>query len=171
MFLNPFADHMVIIFYVAINFSVITALLLDSHEKGGLIDAIVITVIVIFNFVFGFVQGYKSEKALEALEEMVFPKGTPKSDDFWKEVDFCESVPDYLIQLGNGTKMSDWPSSEASFRASPPYLGARALCQFLYGARGRSPHRRTMSYLENPGVHRILWSFPGRLTYHNLPVG
>ena len=104
MFLNQFADPMVIILLVAIVISVITAFLPGSHE-GGLIDAIVITAIVIFNAVFGFVQEYKSEQALEALKEMAAPKATVKRNGLWEEIDSRELVPGDLIQLESGAKI------------------------------------------------------------------
>jgi Ca2+-transporting ATPase len=105
MFLNQFADPMVIILLVAIVISVITAFLPGSHEEGGLIDAIVITAIVIFNAVFGFVQEYKSEQALEALKEMAAPKATVKRNGLWEEIDSRELVPGDLIQLESGAKI------------------------------------------------------------------
>jgi Ca2+-transporting ATPase len=96
---------MVIILLVAIVISVITAFLPGSHEEGGLIDAIVITAIVIFNAVFGFVQEYKSEQALEALKEMAAPKATVKRNGLWEEIDSRELVPGDLIQLESGAKI------------------------------------------------------------------
>jgi Ca2+-transporting ATPase len=73
MFLEPFADPMVMILLVAIAISLFTSLYPgfgSEHEGSGLVDAIVISAIVIFDAVLGFVQEYKSEKALEALKQM-----------------------------------------------------------------------------------------------------
>lgn len=63
MFLEQFADPMVTILLVAIAISLFTSLypgLGSEHEGSGLVDAIVISAIVIFDAVFGFVQEYKS---------------------------------------------------------------------------------------------------------------
>ncbi len=102
MFLNQFMDPMVIILLIAIIISLATSMLPGSHEEGGLIDAIVITAIVIFNSIFGFVQEYKSEKALEALKEMAAPKATVMRDGRWCVMESREIVPGDVVSLESG---------------------------------------------------------------------
>jgi Ca2+-transporting ATPase len=67
IFLSQFGNVMVIILIIA---TIISALLEEY------IDAFVIFIIVILNSVFGFVQEYKAEKALKALQAMAAPQAT-----------------------------------------------------------------------------------------------
>ncbi len=102
MFINQFLDPMVIILIIAILISIITAMIPGSHEEGGFIDAIVITAIVIFNAIFGFVQEYKSEQALEALKQMAAPRAKVMRDGLWREIEARELVPGDIIALEAG---------------------------------------------------------------------
>ncbi|MHA2425268.1 MAG: cation-translocating P-type ATPase, partial [Candidatus Thorarchaeota archaeon] len=105
MFINQFLDPMVIILIIAIFISLATAVIPGSHEEGGFIDAIIITAIVIFNAIFGFVQEYKSEQALEALKEMAAPRAKVMRDGLWDVIDAKELVPGDLIALEAGDKV------------------------------------------------------------------
>ncbi|TFG30972.1 cation-translocating P-type ATPase [Candidatus Thorarchaeota archaeon] len=98
MFLQQFRDPMVIILIIAIGISLVTEIL----EGEGLIDAIVIFSIVIFNAIFGFVQEYKSEQALEALKQMAAPKARVMRDGLWKITESRNIVPGDLIGLDSG---------------------------------------------------------------------
>ncbi len=102
MFINQFMDPMVIILLIAIVISVLTSFIPGSHEEGGLIDAIVITAIVIFNAIFGFVQEYKSEQALEALKQMAAPTARVMRDRYWIDIESRDLVPGDLINLESG---------------------------------------------------------------------
>ncbi|MFX1260558.1 MAG: cation-translocating P-type ATPase [Promethearchaeota archaeon] len=105
MFLRQFTDPMVLILIVAIAISIITGLF--SHEgESGFIDAIVIGAIVVFNAVFGFVQEYRSEKALDALKEMAAPRARVKRDGLWKEIDSRYVVPGDLLGFETGDKVA-----------------------------------------------------------------
>ncbi len=105
MFFNQFTDPMVIILMIAIVISVITSMMPGEHEGTGMIDAIVITAIVIFNAIFGFVQEFKSEQALEALKEMAAPKATVMRDGLWKTIESRDIVPGDLVTLEAGDKI------------------------------------------------------------------
>jgi Ca2+-transporting ATPase len=102
MFLQQFMDPMVMILIVAILISLFTSLSGLGEEEGGVVDAIVISAIVIFNAVFGFVQEYKSEKALESLKEMAAPKARVKRDGKWTIIESRNIVPGDLIGLEPG---------------------------------------------------------------------
>ena len=106
MFLRQFTDPMVLILLVAIAISVFTSVF--SHENGGehgFIDAIVISAIVIFNAVFGFIQEYRSEKALEALKEMAAPRAKVVREGAWREIDSRNVVPGDIIGLEPGDRV------------------------------------------------------------------
>ncbi|MDH4214336.1 MAG: cation-translocating P-type ATPase [Candidatus Thorarchaeota archaeon] len=101
MFIQQFMDPMVMILMIAILISLFTSIL-GVEEESGIIDAIVISAIVIFNAVFGFVQEYKSEQALEALKQMAAPKARVKRDGLWTIIDSRDIVPGDLIGLESG---------------------------------------------------------------------
>ena len=65
-----------------------------------------ILAIVIFNAIFGFVQEYKSEQALEALKQMAAPKARVMRDGLWKIVESRNIVPGDLIGLESGDLVS-----------------------------------------------------------------
>jgi Ca2+-transporting ATPase len=105
MFLEQFTDPMVLILLAAIVISLFAAFysgLGSEHEGESFIDAIVIAAIVIFNAIFGFIQEYRSEKALEALKQMAAPRARVKRDGLWTEIDSRELVPGDLIGLETG---------------------------------------------------------------------
>ncbi len=103
MFLRQFTDPMVIILLVAIVISLFTSIVGEGGH--GFIDAIVISAIVIFNSVFGFVQEYKSEQALEALKEMAAPRALVMRDGLWIEIDSKELVPGDVVALESGARI------------------------------------------------------------------
>ncbi|MGD2072689.1 MAG: HAD-IC family P-type ATPase, partial [Candidatus Thorarchaeota archaeon] len=105
MFLSQFTDPMVIILLVAIVISLVTSAI-DPHEGSGVIDAIVIAAIVVFNAVFGFVQEYKSEQALEALKEMAAPTARVKRDGRWVDVDSRDVVPGDILGFEPGDRVA-----------------------------------------------------------------
>jgi Ca2+-transporting ATPase len=106
MFLEQFTDPMVIILLFAIVISVVASFLPGSHEESGIIDAIVIGVIVIFNAILGFVQEFKSEQALEALKEMAAPKARVMRDGLWTDIESKHLVPGDLISLEAGDRVA-----------------------------------------------------------------
>lgn len=106
MFLSQFTDPMVIILLIAIVISLVTSYMPSSHDESGVVDAIVITAIVIFNAVFGFVQEYKSEKALEALKQMAAPRARVMRDGLWKDIESKDIVPGDILGLESGDLVS-----------------------------------------------------------------
>ena len=107
MFLSQFKDPMVIILLIAIALSLFAAMVPGSEHSGsGFIDAAVISAIVLFNSIFGFVQEYKSEQALEALKEMAAPKARVMRDGLWTIIDSRNVVPGDLLGFEPGDRIA-----------------------------------------------------------------
>jgi Ca2+-transporting ATPase len=108
MFLRQFADLMVIILIIA---AMISASIGIYHmiEDGGIsdeiFDAIVIMIIVILNAVFGFVQEYKAEQAIQALKAMAAPTARAFRDGEAIQVPARELVPGDVIALATGDRI------------------------------------------------------------------
>jgi P-type Ca2+ transporter type 2C len=80
------------------------ATLLSAFLGHG-IEAIAITVIVLFAVGLGFVQEYRAERAIEALREMAAPTATVIRDGRERHVPASELVPGDLIVLSTGDKI------------------------------------------------------------------
>ena len=106
MFLQQFKDPMVIILIIAIGISLVTAFLDPAHGESGIIDAIVIFAIVLFNSIFGFVQEYKSEQALEALKDMAAPKARVMRDGLWTVIESRNVVPGDVMGFEAGDRVA-----------------------------------------------------------------
>jgi len=96
MFLNQFKDVLIIILLIAT---------LVSLALGEILDATVIFAIVIACAVLGFVQEYRSEKALEALRELAAPRARVLRDSKIVEIPAREVVPGDIIVLETGDRV------------------------------------------------------------------
>ena len=76
-----------------------------SAFLGHGVEAIAITVIVLFAVVLGFVQEYRAERAIEALREMAAPAATVVRAGRERRVPARELVPGDLILLATGDKV------------------------------------------------------------------
>src|SRR5918997_6346670 len=76
-----------------------------SAFLGHGVEAIAITVIVLFAVVLGFVQEYRAERAIEALREMAAPAATAIRDGRERRVPARELVPGDVILLSTGDKV------------------------------------------------------------------
>src|SRR5687767_14010223 len=76
-----------------------------SDFLGHGVEAIAITVIVLFAVILGFVQEYRAERALEALREMAAPVATVIREGRERRVRARELVPGDLILLATGDKV------------------------------------------------------------------
>jgi Ca2+-transporting ATPase len=81
---------------------VLIAAAIISGVVGELIDAIAIIVIVVLNAVFGFIQEYRAEKALEALKKMFKVMVKVRRDGQVRTVDAEELVPGDVVLLEAG---------------------------------------------------------------------
>src|SRR5262245_21207434 len=76
-----------------------------SAFLGHGVEAIAITVIVLFAVVLGFVQEYRAERAIEALRQMAAPEATVIREGRERSVPARELVPGDLILLATGDKV------------------------------------------------------------------
>ena len=93
MFLYQFKDFMILVLIVA---SIISGFL------GDVTDTIVIIAIVIINAIVGFVQEYRAEKALEALQKMALTHALVIRDNYPTSVSSINLVPGDIILLEAG---------------------------------------------------------------------
>ncbi|MEA1907675.1 MAG: cation-transporting P-type ATPase [Euryarchaeota archaeon] len=90
---SQFLDFMLILLIVAA---------IVSFLIGERLDGFVITGFVIFNAVLGFIQEYRAERALEALQSMITPQARVIRDGGEQMVDAAELVPGDLLLLAAG---------------------------------------------------------------------
>jgi len=84
---------------------ILLAALVISLLIGERLDAIVISTIVIINGIFGFVQEFKAEKAIEALKKLTALKAKVIRNGIETEIDSRELVPGDIILLETGSKV------------------------------------------------------------------
>ncbi|MBN2373773.1 cation-translocating P-type ATPase [bacterium] len=96
IFVRQFTSFIVIILLAAIVISLLI---------GERLDATVIAVILILNGIFGFIQEYKAEKAIEALRRLTALKAKVIRDRKEMEIDSRELVPGDIILLETGSKV------------------------------------------------------------------
>lgn len=97
LFLNQFNNFVVWILLGAVIISFVI------HE---VVDATVILVILVFNAIFGFIQEYKAEKAIEALKKMASLKANVIRDGKELQIETEHVVPGDILLLEEGTKVS-----------------------------------------------------------------
>ncbi len=103
IFFSQFLSLLVVILIVAASISAAIGFLNNSTEE--LIDASVIMLIVVLNAVFGFVQEFKAEKAIEALRALTAPQATVIRDGERRTVSSASIVPGDIILLEAGDKI------------------------------------------------------------------
>lgn len=96
MLLEQFTDILIIILLIA------TAL---SLAVGEIVDAIVIIAIVLATAILGFVEEFRSEKAVEALKKMTAPTATILRDGREVKAPTSQIVPGDVILLYTGDKV------------------------------------------------------------------
>ena len=71
---------------------------------GEVIDAVTILAIVVLNGILGFVQEWKAERAIEALQRMLSPHCTVVRDSIAQDLDAAALVPGdvVLLKIGGG---------------------------------------------------------------------
>ena len=96
LFLSQFKNFLVAILVVATVFSFLI---------GEVLDGAVILIIVILNAIFGFVQEFRAEKAIEALKKLTAPEAMVLRDGKKMKVLSGELVPGDIVFLEEGSKI------------------------------------------------------------------
>jgi Ca2+-transporting ATPase len=96
LFISQFNDFMIWVLFAAVAVSAI---------EGQVPEAIAITVILLLNGVLGFVQEYRAERALQALEEMSAPAATVIRDGRELDIPAVELVPGDVLLLESGDRV------------------------------------------------------------------
>lgn len=96
LFLNQFKNSFIILLLVA---AIVSGFL--NHA----IEAIAIGIIVFFTAIFGFVQEWRTERALEALQKMATPSALVLREGVEKEIPAQELVPGDIIILSTGDRV------------------------------------------------------------------
>jgi len=73
-----------------------------SVAIGHVVDAVLIAIILLANGVFGFVQEYRAEQSLVALQDLATPTVTVRRDGEERTIDVTELVPGDVVVLGQG---------------------------------------------------------------------
>ena len=76
-----------------------------SAFLGHGVEAVAITVILLFSVVLGFVQEYRAERAIEALRQMAAPTATALRDGEEREVPARDLVPGDVVVLRAGNRI------------------------------------------------------------------
>jgi len=96
IFLGQFKDIFVIMLLIAIGISVAINEIVDAATIGG---------IVFLNAIVGFVQEYRSEKAMEAMKKLTAPKARVLRDGTEKFIQSREVVPGDIVLLESGDRI------------------------------------------------------------------
>ena len=91
--IQQFSDFMIIVLVLA---AIVSGLIGDPE------DAIAIVVIVLLNAIIGFVQDFRAEKALEALQKMAAPTVNVRRNNQHQTIPATELVPGDIVLLADG---------------------------------------------------------------------
>ena len=97
VFLSQFKDFLILILLVA---TIISFLL------GETIDAVIILIIVVLSAVLGFIQEFRSQKAVEALKKLAAPSASVLRDGQVQKIPSEDIVPGDVLILQVGDKVS-----------------------------------------------------------------
>jgi len=102
IFLDQFKDIFVIMLIVA----TAIAYYVDFTKGEAPTDAITIAAIVVLNTVVGFIQEYRSEKAMEAMKKLTAPKARVIRDGKEMLISAKEVVPGDILSLESGDRVA-----------------------------------------------------------------
>ncbi|MFW6199779.1 MAG: cation-translocating P-type ATPase, partial [Gemmatimonadota bacterium] len=104
IFISQFRDFLIYLLLVAAAISVLVGFLPGSEPHYT--DAVLIVLILLANGVFGFVQDYQAEKAIQALQELSTPDATVIREGEKREIPSEEVVPGDILVLEAGDRIS-----------------------------------------------------------------
>ena len=96
LFLSQFVDVLIILLLIAA---------VASFAIGDVIDAGVIILAVLLNTIIGFIQEYRSQKAVESLKNLIVKKAVVKRDNKIQEVDASALTIGDVVILEEGVKV------------------------------------------------------------------
>jgi len=102
IFLGQFKDIFVIMLIIAMSISIFIAITRDPEE---FVDAATIGAIVFLNAVVGFVQEYRSEKAMDAMKQLTAPKARVLRNGTEMLIPSREVVPGDIVLLEAGDRI------------------------------------------------------------------
>jgi Ca2+-transporting ATPase len=103
IFLGQFKDIFVIMLIIAMIISIVIAVTRTEGEEY--VDAATIGAIVVLNAVVGFVQEYRSEKAMEAMKKLTAPKARVLRNGKEELIPSREVVPGDIVLLEAGDRV------------------------------------------------------------------
>jgi len=106
VFLNQFKDIFVLILIAAIIISMVTVLIKpEPPTMEDYIEALTIGAIIMLNAIIGFIQEYRSEKAIEAMRRLTAPKAKVIRDGRSIVIPAEEVVPGDILILETGDRI------------------------------------------------------------------
>ena len=103
LFLSQFTNFLILILIACGVLSYFLSLLPGQADRK--MDAMLIFLIVFLNGIFGFVEEYKSEKALESLRKMALPHALVLRNGKIREVSSAEVVPGDIMIIKEGDRI------------------------------------------------------------------
>ncbi|UVE49116.1 cation-transporting P-type ATPase [Haloferax larsenii] len=100
LLVSQFTGPLILLLFVAAGLSLAVGLLPGREPEYT--DAALIFLIVFGNGIFGFIQDYRAEKALEALKELTLPSATVRRGGSLREVSAEDIVPGDVLILDAG---------------------------------------------------------------------
>jgi Ca2+-transporting ATPase len=102
IFFGQFKDIFVIMLLIAMAISIVIAI---TRDAGEFVDAATIGAIIFLNAIVGFVQEYRSEKAMEAMKQLTAPKARVLRDGTEQFIPSREVVPGDIVLLEAGDRI------------------------------------------------------------------
>ena len=102
IFFSQFKEFIILILILAAIISTIIPIVekgITNISLGDMVDSIVITIIIILNALFGFVQEYNAEKSIEALKKLASPKAKVLRNNREYELPAKDLVPGDIISV------------------------------------------------------------------------